>query len=601
MMKTFLSSPIKDSANNIVLKPRTLKTKRDYENFIKWLDASNSDLKKIKLPDKKKIEKLELKFNADGFSSESGGGINPLLPLLGGGLGGLAYAGGKKMIGKMLPKAASKAAPISDDAAKVAALKGGGKIAEKSGNLAAKLIPGLATAVNLGIAGYRFSQGDIVGGSLSALSAVPVLGWAAVGIDLAREFGAFEGTPFGQKKDKPKSKIETRLKEQEKTQREKAGRSEVTFASVTNKFDKIVSKFEKITSGISGTGPGTENNGKKEEQTNPYEEPGQYPTLTPTGETYDGPVSGDTFFPLPGGEAGTSAGQQFGASRDRGTRSHAGLDMVKWSGDLAAPVAAYKTGKVVESVSNGYNGYVTIDHGGGTKTRYYHTSPMVNTGDTVYGGQQIANLYPSGQNTHLHFEVYRSGTAVNPISAGLGQKIPAPLSTQKAKEQHDKSIGSTAKPGVNTMQRQQSPEEFFKGSQWENIFKDAKKKAQFFGEKYEFKGSMIKTPVTDSNVKQAQQMYNSYIRDLRDRMAKAEPVIPTAPSETLLRPGVVPAGNTIIFMNQPQAQSQATPQIVPIPISTGSGGGGVVVVSPSEGQILNSLWKTMLLTNLSAA
>jgi hypothetical protein len=43
--------------------------------------------------------------------------------------------------------------------------------------------------------------------------------------------------------------------------------------------------------------------------------------------------------------------------------------------------------------------------------------------------------------------------------------------------------------------------------------------------------------------------------------------------------------------------------MVPVPIPMGGGGGGgggVAVVSLSEGQILNSLWKTMLLTNLSS-
>jgi hypothetical protein len=42
--------------------------------------------------------------------------------------------------------------------------------------------------------------------------------------------------------------------------------------------------------------------------------------------------------------------------------------------------------------------------------------------------------------------------------------------------------------------------------------------------------------------------------------------------------------------------------MVPVPIPMGGGGGGgVAVVSIPEGQILNSLWKTMLLTNLSSA
>ena len=59
-MKNFISSPIPEAANNIVRKPRVIKTKNDYTNFIQWLDTSNKDLKKIKLPEKKKLKKLLL-------------------------------------------------------------------------------------------------------------------------------------------------------------------------------------------------------------------------------------------------------------------------------------------------------------------------------------------------------------------------------------------------------------------------------------------------------------------------------------------------------------------------------------------------------------
>ena len=626
-METKLFSPLLSSANNIVKMKRSLpKRARDYNDFINWLDTSNKDIKKIKLPKKKKVE--DLQFSVGSSLGGGGGGGGGLINLLLGGAAGLgarflgkgikAVKGfGKNAISKIFPRsagpavknAAIPAADVAkkgvvtgaDDVAKVAAMKGGGKLASKGGELASKLIPGLATAVNLGISGYRFSQGDVVGGSLSLASAIPILGWAAVGVDVAREFGAFEGTPLGLKKEKPKNKIDERLKAQETKQREAASSSDVTFASITDKFDKVVSKFEKLKLGM--TGIGDENVGKGEESMNPYQEPGQYPPINPSNQTYDGPVSGDTFFPLPGGEEGKSQNQQFGASRDGGNRSHAGLDMVKWSGDLAAPVAAYKTGKVVESVNNGYNGYVTIDHGGGLKTRYYHTSPSVNTGDVVYGGQQIANLYPDGQNTHLHFEVYRGGTAINPSSSGLGQKIPAPLTKDKAKQQHEKTIGNTAKPGVNTIQRQQSPEEFFKGTQMEDIFKDKKKKAQFFGEKYQFKNTMVKTPVSDPEVKQALQMYNAYVRDMRSRQqdqVKAQ-TGDQIPAQILTPPPTAAQQSAIFLMGDQSQQVASQPQIVPIPIGNGGGGGGVAVITPSEGQILNSLWTTMLLTNLSSA
>ena len=84
-------------------------------------------------------------------------------------------------------------------------------------------------------------------------------------------------------------------------------------------------------------------------------------------------------------------------------------------------------------------------------------------------------------------------------------------------------------------------------------------------------------------------------------LSKITPPAPDLPPPETLAAATPAAsgGNTMVFMNQPQAQASA-PQVVPVPVG-GGGGGGVVVVSPSEGQILNSLWKTILLTNLSAA
>ena len=89
---------------------------------------------------------------------------------------------------------AGAGANVADDAAK-ASLKGGA-------GLFGKLLPGLATGVNLTASVYRYSQGDVTGGTLSLISAIPVIGWGGVGVDVAREFGAFEGTPLG-KNQKP--------------------------------------------------------------------------------------------------------------------------------------------------------------------------------------------------------------------------------------------------------------------------------------------------------------------------------------------------------------------------------------------------------------
>jgi len=95
-------------------------------------------------------------------------------------------------------------ANVADDAAKVAA-KGGKNLLGFGSKLFAPL--------SLGMAGYRYSQGDMVGGSLSAASAVPVLGWPAIGLDVAREFGAFEGTFLGKNENKKPAKTAETSKE----------------------------------------------------------------------------------------------------------------------------------------------------------------------------------------------------------------------------------------------------------------------------------------------------------------------------------------------------------------------------------------------------
>lgn len=96
-------------------------------------------------------------------------------------------------------------------------------------------------------------------------------------------------------------------------------------------------------------------------------------------------------------------------------RFHAGLD---FAASYGSTIRAADSGTVI--FAGWYGGYgkaVIIDHGGGITTLYGHSSELyVTEGQTVQKGQAIAAVGSTGLSTgpHLHFEVRRNGTPVNP-------------------------------------------------------------------------------------------------------------------------------------------------------------------------------------------
>ena len=64
---------------------------------------------------------------------------------------------------------------------------------------------------------------------------------------------------------------------------------------------------------------------------------------------------------------------------------------------------------------------MTIDHGNGIQTRYYHMkkgSLVVKNGQKVSRGQPIGQIGATGYVTgaHLHFEIRVNGKSINPMS-----------------------------------------------------------------------------------------------------------------------------------------------------------------------------------------
>ncbi len=99
------------------------------------------------------------------------------------------------------------------------------------------------------------------------------------------------------------------------------------------------------------------------------------------------------------------------------TRMHAGVD---FGAPHGAPIYAVGDAKVIYSGWHGGHGnYVKLDHGGGFATAYAHMSRVaVPNGARVNAGQVIGYVGSTGLSTgpHLHYELYRNGGAVNPLS-----------------------------------------------------------------------------------------------------------------------------------------------------------------------------------------
>lgn len=97
--------------------------------------------------------------------------------------------------------------------------------------------------------------------------------------------------------------------------------------------------------------------------------------------------------------------------------NHKGVDFAAAQG---TPIYAADGGTVVQAQYSGNAGnFIIINHGNGYSTYYMHCYQMyVKAGDKVTRGQNIGSVGTTGNSTgpHLHFQVMKNGTPVNPLS-----------------------------------------------------------------------------------------------------------------------------------------------------------------------------------------
>ncbi len=101
-------------------------------------------------------------------------------------------------------------------------------------------------------------------------------------------------------------------------------------------------------------------------------------------------------------------------------RMHSGID---FGASWGAPIYAVNDGVVSYAGWHGGHGnYVRLDHNAGIGTGYGHMSRIaVSTGMTVRRGQVIGYVGSTGLSTgpHLHYELYRGGLTVDPMSVRM--------------------------------------------------------------------------------------------------------------------------------------------------------------------------------------
>lgn len=138
----------------------------------------------------------------------------------------------------------------------------------------------------------------------------------------------------------------------------------------------------------------------------------QIRNLTKNSGKYTG---GSMLWPVPScGQISSPFGWRFHPILKQ-NKYHSGIDI---PGGMGASIVAANSGTVVlAGWVSGYGNTVVIDHGGGISTLYGHSSKLlVSSGDKVEAGQVIAKVGSTGQSTgpHLHFEVIKNGTQVDP-------------------------------------------------------------------------------------------------------------------------------------------------------------------------------------------
>lgn len=132
------------------------------------------------------------------------------------------------------------------------------------------------------------------------------------------------------------------------------------------------------------------------------------PEVVYRGTKVVGEGTGMFAWPVSGAALSSSFGERWG-------RAHKGIDLVSGNRTIKAADAGTVT---FAGVQSGYGNVVIVDHKNGYVTYYGHLSSIsVSVGQRLEQGGKIGIMGNTGRSTgtHLHFEIRKNGTAVNPL------------------------------------------------------------------------------------------------------------------------------------------------------------------------------------------
>jgi len=622
-----LRSPLLAAFNNIVNINRSgsqmRSTQSSYNEFLRFMDVEIKNLESIKLPDNRQLKKISNINVAPTFGS-AGSLLSSLASgaLDVGGLVGDFFGGSKKnpKSGKPIPKGTKLRIPGVRGLPIISTALAGLDFAQ-----------GISQGESVGKAGAGAlgSAAGAAGGALAGTALAGVIGQALVpipglGFVLGAGVGALGGMAGGYLADrayeaatgegKAKEEAQARLKQQEQKQKiAAASLTEVTFPQVLDKFESVIVQFERSVS--LGTFGATETSSDVDSQeiSDEVMENDDYGDRDTSGSTLQGTMqeleaSGGS---LPSSKLGSKYGMRRHPIRG-GMRMHRGNDYPMSTG---TPISVIQPGTVANAgfVGNGYGNQVKVDHPGGVSSFYAHLDSVnVQAGQQITPGTVIGKVGSTGQSTgpHLHFEVDVNGKTTDPtpyqdkiFRFGGNVKVKSSVKPQQnlagqdiATQQQQNQQSKLQTPAKPTQDLSQMPTNQLKGmfdSTVTGLTTPAVIKAT---EQARIKG-------TESGLSGEALEREIMIAGIRAKNAEAQVVAmsqqPVIPQQLEQYPDY----------NLPQSSVTLIPMMMgggggsqqrPMVISSGGGGGGTMVMPPvPEGQVLNSLFKTILLTNLS--